>query len=937
MLSYALKRVLRSFGLFAALLLGVMLASSFFAGINIGADTTAKAALTQQLSSIPVDIVVSSGSIINSSVWETAVAEVKQVKGVKSVEILSRGSCLYVENITSHEGLFILTVGTSNVSSVYDGLTVLSQGSAKLGANETYVWVGSKAANRIALNSVITLNFTYRTAWEEKFLVLPLKVVGFVELNDEAYSIAAGEWGGPVTIYQSSPGQAYVHVERRSGALAFGDLLLIVSWEETFAKILDNLPEDVPTYSLPFSTQILVYIDRNSLVNPWDIPNSLNAVRKVTLQVNDRTAKYGMYASNNLENILKMYQFTSISMRFSFFIVALPVFFVAWYVGTTVSDVSYNLRRREIGLLLTKGFSNAQLFRLFLTESIMIGIMGGLLGVGIGFLLGPIFTAGSNGALGTPPVLSTGVIIITVIFGLAITLLSTFRPSRKAAKLPAVEALREYTYTEEFKPHKQRLPWLAFSLGLYKIVMFLFGINLVQVFAGAPPPFTNIFLIILLGIWIIIDTVLTYIGPLLFFWGFSKIFISGSVKFQELVARAARFLGDLGTLAMRNVQRNPVRVASIAFLIALIVGYSFQTIGAVASEQDYIIRQVKADVGADIRVALASTTNISQTLNIIGNLSGVDSLTLEYSLGGTLPGDAYQRQIRMINPDTWLSTAYYEEEWFSGNGVAEAFQQMKTNNQTIILERTVALSLDKKLGDNITMTIGSSIFELKIVGFFGPEVTQQYIGGGRIFWSYAPTGLLHSLILDYQPSATVLVKLEPSADGKAVASEIQKMDNVSYVRSVAEELETYQSNLLLSGSLNIQRIGVLFSIMAAAVAVGLATLVSLQERKREASIMSARGLSFKQLVTMLLTENLAVIAFSVVLGVIVGLIVVHGNIAASNATLSAYSLVMHKMVFPPEVITLLATCLTLIFASTIIPTLLLTKRYISKVERIVRL
>ena len=936
MLSYALKRVLRSFGLFAALLLGVMLASSFFAGINIGADTTAKAALTQQLSTMPVDIVVSSGSVINSSVWTTAAAEVKQVKGVTNAEVLSRAYCFRFENMTSQEGLLICTVGISNVSRVYEGLTVLSPGSAKLGANETYVWADSKVANKIALNSVITLNFTYRTAWEEKFTVLPLKVVGFVELNDEAYSIATEEWGGPVVIYQSSQEPVYVHVERRSGSTAFGDLLLIVSWEETFAKILDNLPEDVPTYSLPFSTQILVYIDRELLVNPWDIPNSLNAVRKVTLQMNDRTAKYAMYARNNLENILNMYQFTSISMRFSFLIVALPVFFVAWYVGTTVSDVSYNLRRREIGLLLTKGFSNAQLFRLFLTESTMIGIIGGLLGVGIGFLLGPIFTAASNGALETPPVLSTEVIIITVIFGLAITMLSTFRPSRRAAKLPAVEALREYTHTEEVKPYKQRLPWLAFSLGLYKIVMFLFGINLAQVFAGGPLPFTNVFLIILLGIWIIIDSILTYIGPLLFFWGFSKIFIRGSLKFQELVTRAAKFLGDIGTLATRNVQRNPARAASIAFLIALIVGYSFQTVGAVASEQDYIIRQVKAGIGADICVALASTTNISQTLNAIGNLSGVDSITLEYSLGGTLPGDAYQRQIRMINPNTWLSTAYYEDEWFSGNSVAEAFQQMKTNNQTIILERTVALSLDKKLGDDITITIGSSTVELKIVGFFGPEVTQQYVRGG-IFWSYVPIGLFHSLILDYQPSATVLVKLEPLADGKAIVSEIRKMDNVSYVRSVAEELETYQSNLLLSGSINIQRIGVLFSIMAAAVAVGLATLVSLQERKREASIMSARGLSFKQLVTMLLTENLAVVTFSVVLGVIVGLIVVHGNVAASNATLSAYSLVTHKIVFPPEALTLLASCLMLIFASTIIPTLLLTKRYMSKVERIVRL
>jgi putative ABC transport system permease protein len=184
------------------------------------------------------------------------------------------------------------------------------------------------------------------------------------------------------------------------------------------------------------------------------------------------------------------------------------------------------------------------------------------------------------------------------------------------------------------------------------------------------------------------------------------------------------------------------------------------------------------------------------------------------------------------------------------------------------------------------------------------------------------------------------VKLEPGADGKSVASEILELDNVAdnvnYVRSVAEELETCQSDLLLTGSLNIQRIGVVFSILAASVATSLVTLVSLQERKREVSIMSARGLSFKQLVTMLLAENLAIVVFSAILGIVVGLIVVRGNVAASNATLS-YSLVAHRMVFPTDAIILLSTCLILVFASAIIPLILLTKRYVSKLGRIVRL
>ena len=69
--------------------------------------------------------------------------------------------------------------------------------------NETYVWKGSKAASEVNVGDVITLNFTYTRGPEEKTLaVLPLKVVGFVELNTLAYSIATGEWGPPVMILQ---------------------------------------------------------------------------------------------------------------------------------------------------------------------------------------------------------------------------------------------------------------------------------------------------------------------------------------------------------------------------------------------------------------------------------------------------------------------------------------------------------------------------------------------------------------------------------------------------------------------------------------------------------------------------------------------------------------------------------------------------------------
>jgi hypothetical protein len=57
-LLYPIKRVFRSWKLFIALLIGVILASTFFAGIDVKANLTAKQALEQQLNNVLVDMEV---------------------------------------------------------------------------------------------------------------------------------------------------------------------------------------------------------------------------------------------------------------------------------------------------------------------------------------------------------------------------------------------------------------------------------------------------------------------------------------------------------------------------------------------------------------------------------------------------------------------------------------------------------------------------------------------------------------------------------------------------------------------------------------------------------------------------------------------------------------------------------------------------------------
>jgi len=124
-------------------------------------------------------------------------------------------------------------------------------------------------------------------------------------------------------------------------------------------------------------------------------------------------------------------------------------------------------------------------------------------------------------------------------------------------------------------------------------------------------------------------------------------------------------------------------------------------------------------------------------------------------------------------------------------------------------------------------------------------------------------------------------------------------------------------------------------VAAASVATALVALVSLQERKKEVTIMNVRGFSFRQLITMLLAENLAIVVFAASLGVLVGLIIVFGSIVALNT--SPYpALVAHRMVFPLDATLILSASLALVFISSILPIIAITRTYLSELERIVR-
>jgi len=120
------------------------------------------------------------------------------------------------------------------------------------------------------------------------------------------------------------------------------------------------------------------------------------------------------------------------------FIVVLTIGLVA----ANTAAMSIRERRGEIAVMRSMGFPSRTILSLLLTESVLIGLIGGVIGCGAAFILLKVFSIGNvGGPLGTirmPP----AVLVETLVASALIGLFSAMVPASSAARRNIVDALR---------------------------------------------------------------------------------------------------------------------------------------------------------------------------------------------------------------------------------------------------------------------------------------------------------------------------------------------------------------------------------------------------------------------------------------------------------------------------------------------------------------
>ena len=177
-------------------------------------------------------------------------------------------------------------------------------------------------------------------------------------------------------------------------------------------------------------------------VNPKDIANKIEQKLFLSHHVTKDTQDFTVITSESILQTIA--QITSTITLFLGGIAAISLLVGGIGIANTMF-MSVMERTRQIGILKALGATNFDVMQIFLSESGTLGLVGGIFGVCLGYLVSLMLSRISffgGGAQAITTSVTPSLAIFAVIFSVVIGIVSGLLPARRASKLQPTEALR---------------------------------------------------------------------------------------------------------------------------------------------------------------------------------------------------------------------------------------------------------------------------------------------------------------------------------------------------------------------------------------------------------------------------------------------------------------------------------------------------------------
>jgi putative ABC transport system permease protein len=524
----------------------------------------------------------------------------------------------------------------------------------------------------------------------------------------------------------------------------------------------------------------------------------------------------------------------------SFFTIFLSVFSfiamgVACFVIYNVFSITAAQRQRENALLRAVGAHRSQVTRAMLMESVVVGIVGSLLGLVAGIGVSAALKA-FLGALGiefpsTALQLLPRTIVLTVVLGTIVTVLSAVLPARRGGRVSPLAAMRE-SAVENVGSSRKRIIAGAVVAG--------FGVaGIAATLAGGS------FLLLGIGVFLFWTGVLI-LGPVL-----------ALVAAKVIGTPVARTFKVTGKMAQGNASRNPKRTSraaapvligvALVTAVALLAATLKAQVREIFSEQfvgDYV---VKTD---DFTGFGGLSPDLADQLNTLPDVAAAAGIGVKLA-----KIDGKDGTVTLVDPTT-------VGEVFDLHLTSGSYADMTTSSMLVSDDK--AKSDDLKIGDVLKVDLtGLGELPLTIVGTYSAdELAGSYVID-RGLYADASSGYF-----DF----SVFINLKDGvSDSQAVAAMQPLVDQYGsgelQSRSEYIDDQAAQINQLLAIIYGLLAL----SIVIAAVGIVITLLLSVYERRREIALLRAVGMTRSQVWYTVSWESVITSLLGAVIGVVLGL------------------------------------------------------------------
>lgn len=514
--------------------------------------------------------------------------------------------------------------------------------------------------------------------------------------------------------------------------------------------------------------------------------------------------------------------------------------FVALFVGSFIIVNTFSIilaqRTRELALLRCLGASRRQVLRSVLTESVLVGLLASLVGIGVGVLIAiglqALFSALGAGLPSTTLQIKPRTIIVALLVGLIVTVLASLMPALRATRIAPVAAVQEAAFEVPGRTGWRRIATgsVLTVLGVALLLTGLFsgqGNALINVAAGA--------IVIFLGVAVLSPLVARPMSRLLG-WPF------------------AHWAGQPGKLARENAIRNPRRTASTA--AALMIGLALVSLVTIfaASIKESVTKVLDESVAADYILTSGNgsqgySPEVAKRLSAQPEIESASGLRIgAFKLSGKTD------TLQAVDPIAYDRTVRTE---------ATAGKMTDLAGGGVAVREDVAKDHGWKVGDTVAMEFP--------VGGTDPRPIKAIFKDNRLNSGFVLALTDYQRHYSDQLDVLTLVKAKPGVEPAASRAAIDRVAADFPTVQVRDQAEYKQQQ-----ADQINQILVLFYVL-----LGLAVVIafigiintlalSVLERIRELGLLRAVGMTQRQLRAMIRWEAVIIASLGAVLGLLVG-------------------------------------------------------------------